>query len=281
MPVLITFAFVHRVNLLNHIPNTPADIGRDRGSFHPIPSSPQLRYTAYIMDITQKQIDQLVRRRALLARITSARNKTERGSPEADRLEVACAKAVKLLSQSATVILESEKAGFSSQNDNSIMKWRIRLAKELVALRRALTYLLRASISLSLATSSDVVSLPRSNSSSMSYYKNAGVYIDKARQTCTFVSREIAEDVSTKLLTYTISRRNHAHESLARIADVYRKVNSFETKATEQLAFLAATEAEMVLSREKSTIQQTMIRRNSTAQLPDLKRALCLLMTLA
>jgi len=244
-------------------------------------------------------LEQLVRRRIILTRISTARNSVPLHTPERARLEEACKKAVVSLAETASSVLQSDMYCTSFSSDDSLLKWRTRLTRELSSLRCALFHLSDAKHSLSSAIAENVGENvrynPRGKSFSIGRHCNtAASHLEKARSVCAYVRREISDQLSMRLQS---SRKNISLEAHTRISEVYGKVNRFETQAIEQLAILAAAEAEMVVcgTHSHTTTRLNMTRSASSSssemeigtsctrdsQLPHVKRALCLLMTLA
>jgi len=75
--------------------------------------------------------------------------------------------------------------------------------------------------------------------------------LDKAREACAYVSREISADLSISLQLRR-SKKHHHHnrfnEAISVVSNVLRKVKRYEKQVTEELAMLAAADAEMKLS---------------------------------
>lgn len=214
-------------------------------------------------------------------------------------LEEACKKAVISLAESASSVLQSNACTSSSYYDHSssvsssslydgqihgdmnsntsFIKWRTRLTRELSSLRCALFHLEDARESLRLAITENAGianNNPRGKSFSIGRHCYAAAsHLEKARSVCKFVRREIPNQLSLRLQS---SKRNIALEAHTSISQAHRKVHAFETQAIEQLAILAAAEAQTTAS---DTVNITS--NSSICELPHLKRSLCLLMTLA
>lgn len=243
----------------------------------------------------QDKIDQLARRRSLLTRISADRYAAPLSTPERDRLEEACKKDVVGLAESASSVLQSNAcsssyydlsssiSSFSDDGQNnadhsntSLSKWRTRLTRELSSLRTALFHLEDAKETLRVAITEKAGTFnnnPRGKSFSIGRNcYTAASHLEKARVVCRFVRREIPNQLSLRLQS---SKRNIALEAHTCISDVHRKVQAFESQVIEQLAILAAAEAEIAHSTNPVCYDR------STCELPHLKRTLCLLMALA
>lgn len=256
----------------------------------------------------QDEINQLARRRSILTRISTDRYAAPLDTPERYRLEEACKKAVVSLAESASHVLQSNalssysnssvsspdassssitittdsdiNINSNSSSNTSFPKWRTRLTRELSSLRCSLLYLEDAKQTLYAAVTENVGTTinnnPRGKSFSIGRHcYTAASHLEKARCVCKFVRKEIPGQLSLRLQS---SKRNIALEAHTAISEVHRKVREFETQVIEQLAILAAAEAEIAFSATDTNLG---CYDRSTCELPHLKRALCLLMTLA
>lgn len=243
----------------------------------------------------------LARRRALLARVTRARDAAKHGTLERSSLDIACIRSTARLNESASALIKANASRRatrshtkSTNTTTSLQKWRRRLVREMYALRTASTHLTNAIKSLTRASADVFADVPvlrtraerrlgtRASSSQAVRRHNAqaAAHLEDARVACAFVRREISSN-----LTNQIKNRS----AISIISDVRQKVHRYITKITEQLALLAAADAEMELCaikakenqrREQAHGSASRSKCDGLAQLPVIKSALSLLVVL-
>lgn len=217
--------------------------------------------------VNQDPLAVLARRRALLARVTRARDAARQGTSERSSLDIACVRSTARLNESASALIKSNAShhdGLShkkSTSTTSLQKWRRRLVREMYALRTASTHLSNSMKSLTLATADVFADVPvlrtrterrlgtRSSSSQAKkrHSAEAAAHLEDARVACAFVRREITSNLTSQFKT---------RSALSIISDVRSKVHRYITKITEQLALLAAADAEMELRAIKAKENQ-------------------------
>lgn len=244
------------------------------------------------MNVNQDSVAQLARRRALFTRITAARNASSHGTAERARLEDVCERSATRLTESANTILQT--LGGPALPYGPLKKWRIRLSRELSSLRSASSHLsacLKTVASSSHAddTFADAAQRKKVRNIEETDCKIGASQLDKARQACAFVSREIPQQLPLSLR----HQRNTGvtNEAVSVVSKVLRKVARYLRQVTEELALLAAADAEMKLTQMQAKCSSASTSKKkenmaagygySVCQLVDLKGALGLLIALS
>lgn len=267
-----------------------------------------LHYNSNMATINQDPIAVLARRRVLLARVTRARDAARQGTSERSSLDIACVRSTARLNESASALIKANASCHAALNHRkaaptpSLQKWRRRLVREMYALRTASTHLTNTIKSLTLASADVFGDVPvlrtrteqrlgtRTSSSQATrrHSAEATAHLEDARVACAFVRKEI----SSNLIKQVKNR-----SALSIISDVRQKVHRYVTKITEQLALLAAADAEMescaIKAKENQRREHAQHGHRSVAagsasrgkcdgltQLPVIKSALSLLIVL-
>ncbi len=223
----------------------------------------------------------LRRRRALFSRVTAARDAAPYGTSERDRLDDAAARATQRLSAAAHALTPT-----ASTTTTPLRKWVIRLLRERRSLRAAHAHLDLALSALRQATADVFSDVPllrvRSEKRLIAdtcaqHCATAASHIDDARCASPVAARCLPESLLAQLRLRSIARRT-AVSALEAVSGTRRRLSTLEAQCTEQLAALAASNASVMLDDQQSPASCTV---DSMRQLPELRRALNLLLTLA
>lgn len=247
----------------------------------------------YTMSTNEEALALLVRRRAVFERLTTARDATNKGTSERVRLECVCEKSAVRLMEIANMVVESNAARHEiltalspvpvSRRVSYVYKWKRRITHELNILSAALTHLFNAKQFLTVAAGDVFAGVPilrtrldidigigrKHNNNAMPSIQErhaeiAAAYIQAARDVCTYVRRAICGSLPLQLgnLPACIEPANAVpKKALETVSKVHRNVRKYEIQAKEQLAILAAEDAEMdciLLSTREYAINEAL-----------------------
>lgn len=224
----------------------------------------------------------LRRRRALFSRVTAARDAAPYGTSERDRLDDAAARATQRLSAAAQALTPI------TGETTPLRKWRVRLLRERRSLRAAHSHLDLAHAALQCATADVFSDVPLIRvrtekrfipDNCATHCVTAAQHIEDAREASNVASRCLPITLPAQLRLRTIARRT-AVSALESVVGTRRRITMLESQCNEQLAALAASHASVLLDKEHSPASSSC-SVDSMRQLPELKRALNLLLTLA
>lgn len=255
--------------------------------------------------MTSDAVQVLARRRCLFDRLTAERDAAPIGSAERATLEVATARCAQKLASCAAEVLRANAARRVVRTHDrplpelegalatasTLGKWRFRLTRELASLRAAAWQLDAASAALTHATA-DVFSdvpLVRTRAerklvatAARTHCAAAAEALDAARTTAPFVRRALPAATSARLRNRGTARAAAA-AAQPDVEHAARRLSEVVTACDDELVALTAAHAELdeaIMRASELQCAREAGRCDSMLQLPTLKRALCLLITL-